>query len=626
MDLITLDFETLYDNEYSLRKLSTEAYIRDPRFEVIGFAAKVNDGPTKWYTGDKEQIAQALGEYDWGNAALLAQNTMFDAGILSFVFGIHPKRLLDTMCMGRAALGVDVSVSLANLAKHYKVGEKGDEVIHALGKRRLDFAPDELERYAGYCINDVDLTYHIYRQMINDGFPLGELKLIDMTLRMFTQPKLHLNAELLEKHLHEVRTAKKEHLVNTLMAIGEGETAAQIMLDESAMEKAQKLLRSNDRFSQLLLALQVEPPTKVSPTTGKRTWAFAKTDDGFRALLEDSDPRVQTLAAARLGVKTTLEETRTERFIEMSTRGLFPIPLKYAGARTFRWSGMDSVNLQNLPSRGDNTLKRAIQAPEGYSIVGADLSNIELRVGLWLAGQMDKLEQLGAGKDLYKDFAAKVFDVPYDAVTKEQRFIGKTSQLSLIYGVGAGKLRMAIKTGSGTDIGEVEAKRIVDLYRTQYAKVKSTWSDGEGCLMSIAQDESRSYGNRGLVKIKGKEGSLLPSGLYLRYPKLEQISEDGKKRWVYHTRKGKEYIYGAKFFQGLVQSLARCVMGEQMVQINRKYHTLLTVHDAVYIIVEHGQEQAAVDFVLQQMRIAPTWMPGIPLDAEADFGPTLADC
>jgi DNA polymerase len=626
MDLITLDFETLYDNEYSLKKLTTEAYIRDPRFEVIGFAVKVNDGPTEWYTGDKEQIKRALGEFNWGKSALLAQNTIFDAGILSFIFDIHPKRLLDTMCMGRAALGVDVSVSLANLAKHYKVGVKGDEVIQALGKRRLDFAPDELARYAEYCINDVDLTYEIYQRMISNGFPLAELKLIDMTLRMFTQPMLKLDVALLKKHLQEVRDTKRQHLVNTLTAIGKPDLAATVLMDGEQNEAVQKLLRSNDQFAELLITLHVEPPTKVSPATGKRTWAFAKTDDGFRALQEHDDPRVQSVVAARLGVKTTLEETRTERFIDMATRGAFPIPLKYAGARTFRWSGMDSVNMQNLPSRGQVTLKQAIKAPDGYSIVGADLSNIELRVGLWLAGQMDKLKQLGEGMDLYKDFASKVFDTPYDEVTKEQRFIGKTSQLSLIYGVGAGKLRMAIKTGSGTDIGEVESKRIVDLYRTQYSKVKSTWDDGEHCLHQLMQDEYRTYGNEGLVKVEGKRGCLLPSGLYLRYPELKQISEDGKKKWVYHTRKGKEYIYGAKFFQGLVQSLARCVMAEQMVCINRKYHTLLTVHDAVYILAKVGEESTAVDYVLEQMRIPPVWMPGIPLDAEAGFGPTLADC
>lgn len=626
MDLITLDFETYYDSDFSLRKLTTEQYIRDLRFEVIGFAVKVNDGPTEWCTGDKEEIARRLWDIDWNDAALLCQNTAFDAGILSFRFGIHPKRMLDTMSMGRAALGVDVSVSLENLAKHYGVGVKGDEVVHALGKRRVDFTPEELARYGQYCVNDVELTYEVYQRMIQDGFPLPEMKLIDMTLRMFTEPKLQLDTELLKQHLQEVRAAKRQHLVNTLEAIGKPELAALALMDGESSEPIQKALRSNDQFAELLESLGVPPPTKVSPTTGKTTWAFAKTDDGFRALQEHPDPRVQAVVAARLGVKTTLEETRTERFIEMSTRGKFPIPLKYAGARTYRWSGMDSVNLQNLPSRGDNTLKRAIQAPENYVIVGADLSNIELRVGLWLAKQTDKLNLLGGGADLYKDFAAKVFGVPYEEVTKEQRFIGKTSQLSLIYGVGAGKLRQAIKIGSGTDIGESEAKRIVDLYRQQYHFVKSAWEEGEKALECIMHNQQRSYGNRGLVKVHGKTGCLLPSGLYLRYPDLKRIKEENKQKWVYQTRKGKEYLYGAKFFQGLVQSLARCVMAEQMLAISREYPIVLTVHDAVYILAYRRDAKEAMEFVLDEMRTPPAWMPDIPLDAEAAFGSTLADC
>lgn len=627
MDLITFDAETYYDKEYSLRKLTTEEYIRDPRFELIGFSIKVNDDKPRWFTGDMEHCKRILGSIDWGNTAFLAHNTMFDAGILSFVFGIHPAKLLDTMCIARAALGVDVSVSLANLAKHYEVGEKGTEVLDALGKRKADFAPEDLKQYGRYCKNDVALTHAIFTEQMRQGFPKKELSLIDMTLRMFTQPQLKLDEALLRQHLQEVQDIKTEHLFKTLNAIGEHATAAKIAMgNPDAFDHAQKILRSNDKFAELLQAIHVDPPTKVSPTTNKVTWAFAKTDDGFRALQEHDDPRVQTLAAARLGVKTTLEESRTERFIAMSSRGAFPIPLKYAGARTARWSGMDFVNLQNLPSRGDTTLKRAIHAPDGYVIVGADLSNIELRVGLWFAGQMDKLEQLGSGTDLYKDFASKVFDAGYDDVTKEQRFIGKTSQLSLIYGVGAAKLRQAIKVGSGTDIGEAESQRIVDLYRTQYHFVKSIWDDGEDALKNVLHNKTRTYGKDGLITVQGREGCLMPSGLYMRYPDLKQITEERRKKWVYKTRKGLEYIYGAKFFQGLVQGLARCVMGEQMIKIGKKYPMLLTVHDAVYILAKEGEAENASEFLLATMRTAPKWLPGIPLDAEAGFGKTLADC
>jgi DNA polymerase I-like protein with 3'-5' exonuclease and polymerase domains len=626
MDLITFDAETYYDKEFSLTKLTTEAYIKDPRFELIGFSIKVNDGKPRWFTGDMEHYKRILGSIDWSDTALLAHNTAFDAAILSFLFDIHPAKLMDTMCIARAQLGVDESVSLANLAKHYGVGEKGTEVIAALGKHRADFTPAELKQYGVYCKNDVQLTYDIFNRQMSTGFPTKELSLIDLTLRMFTQPRLELDETLLQQHLKEVQDTKVEHLFKALNAIGEHEVAAKLaMQNPEALDHAQKILRSNDKFAAALEMLDVIPPLKTSPTTGKATYAFAKTDDGFKALQEHEDPRVQTLAAARLGVKTTIEESRTERFIDISRRGgTLPVPLKYAGARTFRWSADGSINMQNTPRT--STLKRAIRAPQGYVIVGSDLSNIELRVGLWFAGQMDKLQQLGEGRDLYKDFASKVFAVGYDDVTKDQRFIGKTSQLSLIYGVGANKLRQAIKTGSGTDIGETESKRIVDMYRTEYALVKGMWDDGEHALKSILHNMQRSYGNTGLIKVMGRDGCLMPSGLHMRYPQLTQVSENGKKQWVYTTRKGKEHLYGAKFFQGLVQGIARCVMGEQMIRIAKKYPLLLTVHDAVYILAREDEAQDAKEFVLAQMRQAPKWIPGIPLDAEADFGPTLADC
>jgi DNA polymerase len=374
----------------------------------------------------------------------------------------------------------------------------------------------------------------------------------------------------------------------------------------------------------MLEGLGVDAPMKVSPTTGKPAFAFAKTDEGFRALLEHDDVRVQIVCAARLGLKSTLEETRTQRFISMGGRGSLAIPLRYAGARTYRWSGADSVNLQNLPRK--SKIKEAIRAPEGYTIVGADLSNIELRVGLWLAGQMDKLRALGEGRDLYKDFASTVFGVPYDEVTDDQRFIGKTSQLSLIYGVGAKKLRAAIKSGSKVDIGEAESQRIVNLYRQEYAHVKAAWDHGERALTAVHQNKQMSYGRRGLVQILGEEGVRLPSELVLRYPKLCRVTVEDKTNWAYITRKGQEFIYGAKFFQGVVQSLARCVIGESMIRIDRRYPTLLTIHDADYVLALDKDVEAAKSFVYTEMCKAPKWMPDIPLNATVKSGKTLAEC
>jgi hypothetical protein len=333
MSIITLDFETYYDPAYSLSKMTTESYIRDPRFEVIGVAVKVDNEPTVWFSGTHEETRAFLYDsYDWENSFALAHNTMFDGAIMSWRFGIKPKVWLDTLCMSRALHGIEVGGSLKVVAERYGVGEKGTEVVAAKGKRRADFTDEELARYASYCVNDVDLTHDIF-SIMGRKFPKGELKLIDLTLRMYIDPVLDLDTGLLEMHIEKIKDWKD-----------------QLMIDAGITDK--KELMSNQKFAELLRGFDVVPPTKISATTGKETYAFAKSDEGFKALAEDEDVRVQLLVAARLGTKSTLEETRTQRFIDISKRGLLPVPIRYYAAHTGRWGGDDKINLQNLPSRG----------------------------------------------------------------------------------------------------------------------------------------------------------------------------------------------------------------------------------------------------------------------------------
>ena len=608
MAIITLDFESFYSKTYSLSKLTTEEYVNGDEFEVIGVGVKVGEAATSWHTGSKEEIAQALHEYDLPNNTLLCHNTFFDATILYEFFGITAKKNLDTLSMARAIHGISVGGSLAKLAEHYELGVKGDEVVNALGKHTKDFTQEELARYGEYCINDVELTHDLFFKLLSQ-FNVQELSLIDITIKMAVKPTLVVDLPMLESYLYEVRE-KKEALINSIEA-----------------DKSQ--IMSNPKFAALLEGLGVEPPMKVSPTTGKLTYAFAKTDDGLKALLEHADPTVQALVATRLGVKSTIEETRTDRFIGIAKRtGYLPIPLNYYGAATGRWSagGGQKVNFQNLPR--NSTLKKAIVAPEGYVVVGADLSNIELRVGLWVCGEMEALKSLGEGRDLYKEFASLVFNVAYEDVSKDQRFIGKTSQLGLIFGVGAGKLREAIKVGSGTDIGETEAKRIVDLYRATYKGVTAFWKTCTNAITAMGNDEGFTFGQDGLYVAEGKRGVKFPSGLYMQYPLLANVVDEktGEKGYKYKMRNGYDRLYGGKLTNNLVQGTARCVMSEAMVRIADKYQIALTVHDALYIVVPEAEAQEALDYLIEEMCKPPLWMQGIPLAAEGGWGRSIADC
>jgi DNA polymerase len=316
--IIVIDFETLYTRDYSLSRLTTEEYIRDPQFETIGVAVQVDDGEPEWFSGTKKQIKAWLDQFDWQNSVAVAHNAAFDMAILNWHFDIRPKRIADTLSMARALDGPDAGNSLAKLAARHGAGTKGDEVINALGKRRLGFTPQELARYGAYCCNDVALTHKLFAKMAQ-GFPLSELRLIDLTIRMFTEPKLCLEKADLELHLEEVRRKKAD------------------LLGKSLISKDN--LMSNPQLAETLRSLDVEPPMKISPTTGKETYAFAKNDEEFKALLEHENPIVQAIVAARLGVKSTLEESRTERFIGISERGTLPVPLRYYAAHTGRWGG-----------------------------------------------------------------------------------------------------------------------------------------------------------------------------------------------------------------------------------------------------------------------------------------------
>ena len=600
MDLITLDFETFYNKEYSLKKLTTEEYVRDPRFEVLGVAIKVNNGETEWASGTQEQLKTFLQTFNWDNAMVLAHNTMFDGAILSWIFDIKPRAYTDTVCIARAVNGVEESASLKALSERYGVGKKGDEIQNTLDKHRQDFTDEELERLGDYAVNDVDLTYDLFTIMAK-GFPKKELKLIDLSLRMFVEPVLNLDLDLLEDHLGNTRQRKEE-----------------LLMDARASKED---LMSNDKFARLLAAYNVSPPKKLSPTTGKETWAFAKSDEGFKLLLTHQDERVQSLVAARLGNKSTLEETRTQRFIDIAKRGVLPVPVRYYAAHTGRWGGDDKINLQNLPSRGSNAnmLKRGIIAPQGYSIIDADSAQIEARVLAWLAEQDDLTQAFAKGEDVYKKMASRIYGVAESDVTKDQRFVGKTTILGAGYGMGAQKFQDQLKT-FGFDMELHEARRVIKIYREANDKINKLWRDAQAFLK-----DGNSFGLYGVLFVEDGK-ILLPSGLYLRYDDLQFTTTDRGVEFDYKTRRGRVRIYGGKVIENVCQAIARCIIGEQMLQIAKRYKVVLTVHDSIACCVKDEEVDEAQEYIEECMRRPPEWADGLPIDCESGTGKSYGEC
>lgn len=607
MDVLVIDFETYYDREYSLSKMTTEEYIRHENFEVIGVAVKKNDEETQWFSGTRDQTRSFLAQFNWGDAIAVAHNAVFDMAILHWRFGTIPKRIADTLSMARAIHGTEVGGSLAALAQHYSLGEKGTEVINALGKTRLDFSADDLARYGEYCRNDVELTYDLFRQLAN-GFPLVELKLIDLTIRMFTEPCLWLDTSRLKNHLATVRM-HKESLMSKVAADRE-------------------VLMSNPQFATLLKSFGVEPPMKVSPTTGKETYAFSKSDEGFKALLEHENPIVQALVSARLGVKSTIEETRTERFLQIADRGPLPIPLRYYAAHTGRWGGDDKVNMQNLPRKSE--LKHAMFAPIGYMLVDSDSSQIEARTLAWLAEQNDLVEAFENGEDVYKIMASAIYGKPVEEITKDERFVGKTTILGAGYGMGAAKFKAQLKV-FGVDLPEEECKRIISVYRETYPRIPQLWRQAGEALLAIANEQTSPLGREGVLYVEGAKGIRLPNNLHIKYPNLRRwVNDQGKEELVYDTKKGKttipNRIYGGKVVENVCQALARIVIGEQMLRIAKKYKVVMTVHDAIACIVPVHEKDTGKEFVEMCMRIRPEWALDLPLNCEAGVGQTYGEC
>ena len=625
MDIVTIDFETYYDREYSLSKITTEEYVRSDLFEVIGVSVKVNDGPTDWYTG--ADPGTFLNSLDYSDKAILCHNTAFDGAILSWVFGIKPKFWFDTLSMAKPIHGVTVGGSLKMLALHYGLGEKGTEVIQALGKRRKDFTPAQLTAYGNYCINDTEITYKLFKKL-KVGFPVSELMVIDQIIRMYTEPAFELDRFALEQHLAQEQKRKAD----LLDKLGDGDP-----------EKAKKVLMSNVRFAALLSAMGATPPTKISPTTGKTTFAFAKTDQGMKDLVRHENPAVAAVAEVRLGVKSTIEETRTARLIEVSKRGPLPIMLKYYAAHTGRLGGGDKLNLQNLPARKGNAIRSAICAPEGYKVVACDSSQIEARVLAHLAGQDDLVEAFRQGRDVYSEFASRVYGYKVDrkanpVAHKDQGFVGKTCILGLGYGMGPPKFMDTLANG-GVGMPLDEAKRVVYLYRDVNHKIRALWNVCDNVLGDMVAGRSGVIGN---LLAYGPDGIVLPNGMRIKYNALR--ATDNGFEYISDARVYREYlkrrvtgeddstlswtnIYGGKVVENIVQALARIIVSEQMTAISQRgYPVVLQVHDENVVVVVDNLANAAQQVMEQEMSTPPVWAPTLPIACESAIGDNYGEC
>ncbi len=641
--IIVLDFETAWSrSEYTLSKMTTEEYVRDPRFKAWGLCWKEvgTDEIPVWVRSDR--IRRWKSSIDWSRTAVLAHNAQFDVTILSWEYGIQPAFIFDTLSMARALRGVEVGNSLATLAEAFELPPKGKAVHSTDGM--LESIPFAVEQeLADYCKHDTYLCEQIFLRLI-EGYPTKELKLIDMTLKMYTRPLLQLDKEMLAQAIEEERNAR------------EG------LLQKLGMEEA--TLASNQQFAQALKALGIDPPTKISKTTGEEALALAKNDALFQALLNHENEDVALLCEARLKVKSTSERTRAQRFLDIADRGDLPVPLSYYGAATGRWTAAkgSAINMQNL-KRG-SFLRKAIMAPEGHVIVVGDLSQIEPRVLAWLADYQELINIFRSGGDPYARFGAEMFNIP--GMSKDshpvERQSAKSALLGAGYQLGWASFAAQLLTGFlgappkrysreeakqlgvvGADVQKflswdenikkmeeiphtctdlelaihcLAAKAIIDKYRTASWPVVAFW-ELMGILIEQSLYKGKEYTHKCLTFRKGE--IVLPSGMSVRYPDLRpDQDEKGRVQWSYADGKDgkRSKLYAGKVTNNVVQGTARCVMTDGMLRIGKRYPVCGTVHDEALCIAPESEADEAKDYLLACMTVQPSYMPGIPLAAD----------
>lgn len=603
MNLVTLDFETYFDKDYTLSKMTTEEYVRDPRFKAhcVGMqtAPDAHTGiPAQSWVTKEVPLPGIEGQIALNHWAVVCHHAQFDGLILAHHYGIRPAFWFDTLSMARLVFPHAKSHSLGALAKLLGLQEK--TVPYESFKGVRDLPPDLYNRVAEGCANDVELTYAIFQKLL-PYVPQEELRIIDLTIRMFTEPALRLDRPRMESYLADTQQAKED------------------LLRQLGVTKAD--LQSSEKFASLLKAVGVVPPVKCSPSDpGKLIYAFAKTDDAMKELLEHDDTRVATLTGARLGQKSTIGETRASSLLGANSRGALPVYLKYAGAHTLRWSGGDGQNWQNF-TRGSE-LRRSILAPDGFQIVVIDNAQIECRLVNWQAGQWDVLEKFRNKEDIYSQLASQFYGEAVDKSKPEKRGTGKQIELSCGFRAGADSIKETAKRGTygpPVILTDVQALAARDLYRNTHPHVVQMWRYGDKAVLPSLLAGNTDF-MWGPLRACGKR-IYAPNGAALDYSNLHYGDIGGKWGPEFYTigRKGPKHMHGGILTQNIIELMSRMLLAHTMLQIAPKHKIVTCSHDELVYLVRSEEAPEALAFGLQVMKTPPAWCAGIPLDAEGGY-------
>lgn len=662
--LVVLDYESFWDMDYTLSKMSTSEYVRDKRFRAHMVGIKIGTGKTRVIPHEK--ISAELRKIDWKTHDLLCHNTAFDGFILSHHEGIVPRIYYDTLSMARGLFSNDIGASLGEVGEYLGLGGKIEDVlidskgVHTLGKPLYT-------RMAKYCGRDVDLCLDIFKKMLVMT-PESEIKLIHLTVKMFADPVLKVNIPRVEKELAR-ELAEREALLMSIDVSGYDDKKLKLAErslpeHEKRLLKAKKIVGSSDQFSALITALGVEVPVKLSPAWMKLDkvnrelriddkWApaFAKGDADFIELpariLGEGLPgydrnktkdieklariaeRMQQLIDVRLAVKSTTNITRAQRFLTAGANGmLLPVGYAYARAHTLRWGGNNKMNMQNLKRGGE--LRQAIEAPAGHVLSVVDSGQIECRVNGWLWDQDDLMQDFRNAdgdpeakvyRDAYCNFGDLIYGKTVTKSDKMERFVGKVAVLGLGFQMGAEKFQGTLAKGAlgGPPVFFPldKCKAIVNAYRRKNYRIAEGW---KRCTLIIGD---MAAGRTGSWKcLNWEEGRIWgPDGTCLKYPNLKKAynADNGWDEWTYEAKGKTKKIYGGLLCENIVQWLARMVVATQMLEIAEKYRVVMITHDEIVALARKRSADVCYRDMMKAMRRSPVWCSTIPLNCEGGY-------
>lgn len=589
-----LDIESYYDTKsgYSLAKMPTINYCRDPRFKSFGCSVGWNDEPMVYLTHD--EFIDWADSVDWTTTAVCAHNCQFDACVLTQHYNIYAAYYICTQAVSQALLPID-SVALKKVAPLLGLGEKTNALV--------DGATESNDGMADYANNDNRLAKGIFETL----YPMlsqDEQDLIHLHVRQAVEPSLVLDVDVLKQ--------VRDDAFNSRAAAIE------------ASGYTDQQLTSNQQFGALIRALGLTPPTKLSDATGEEMDAFGKNSDEFVEFMLQY-PEYKHIWDGRLAAKSNINVSRAEKFLSIAELNpLVPMPLKYCAAHTGRSGGTDGLNVQNLPSKRKSNMRKAFTAPKGQVIVVIDSAQIELRTNFYLSGQTDKLDVLVNGGCVYVAEAATQFGIEIVGIPKkgmvpdDKRQYGKLCQLGLGFGMGAKKFRKTAAAGPlGMDpiyMTEDEAYNTVQAYRTGNSKIPAFWRYLDARINQMTLTTCSEIDEHGLTFVH--EGIVLPSGRMLQYPGLHQ-NEEGQ--WVYGIDKKVKFLWGGTMDENLTQAIARDIVFEQMLIIDKQYRVVSSTHDEVLYLANESEAEEALAFGISVLSQSPSWAPDLPVSAEGGF-------